>query len=88
MKRELLCCSGVHNGALAQGTLPPELKIFNWGKNPSLYGDVIVDDHQPRRVAFQARAAGQQRLGVVVPGRLEDVVRRSRTAGRVLDDRT
>ena len=27
-------------------------------------GDVVVDHHQPRRVLAQARAAGQQRLGV------------------------
>jgi hypothetical protein len=29
-------------------------------------GHVVVDHHQARRVAFQARAAGQQGLGVVV----------------------
>jgi hypothetical protein len=40
----------------------------------ALRGHVVVDHHQPRRVALQAGAAGQQRLGVGVLRALEDLL--------------
>lgn len=70
---ELVACKAISNGALSSDKLPSRIKLLNWGKNETVKGPVIFDDHSVAQLAVNQRALGFDRIALdyehnTVPG--------------------
>jgi hypothetical protein len=60
MGAKLITGKTLENGAAKSETLPRSLKIFNWGVNKTVKGDVIVNDKTVRMLPVEQKRIGRE----------------------------
>jgi len=62
--KNLVACASISNGALAGDAPPSELKIFEWGSNTSLMGDIKVGQATLKFLDANQKKKGFDRIGL------------------------